>query len=401
MAYGLLDLSQNLVGIKGKSDTLRQGEFWALDDVSFELRRGDVLGVIGLNGSGKTSLLRLLAGILPPDKGEIMVKGRVGTLISMGAGFHPHMTGRENTYINGSILGMSRDEIDANFDRIASFSELGDFLEAPVSTYSSGMRSRLAFSIATAIIPDVLLLDEVFAVGDVVFRQRCMERLQNEIDDAVVILASNIPHFVEMLCNRALWLDKGKVVAQGDVGEVVDEFAEKTRRRSALYTMKSATSREGNGDVQFNDTLKVYGAKSGSDEIARHGEELIVEAPFTCKKPWSPVHFHIELNDLITGMKLTVADCEVPEVAADGVLRCTFFKMPWLPRSYAVTLKMLHAGTALDIWRYAAMITVTSTAPKPSQKIKKYPHEITVDTGDDSYEFSHDRPQKDEAAVRT
>jgi lipopolysaccharide transport system ATP-binding protein len=177
MAYGIVDLSKNLFGIKPESTELRNEEFWALDDISFELMRGESLGLIGVNGSGKTTLLRLLAGIFPPDRGEIMIKGKVGALISVGAGFHAHMTGRENIYLNGSILGLSREEIDSKFEEITDFAEIGDFLDAPVATYSSGMRIRLGFSIATAIEPDVLLLDEILAVGDAKFRNKCYNRI--------------------------------------------------------------------------------------------------------------------------------------------------------------------------------------------------------------------------------
>ncbi|MBE9531297.1 MAG: ABC transporter ATP-binding protein, partial [Proteobacteria bacterium] len=173
MAYGIIDLSKNLVGIKPNTEELRRDEFWALDNMNFELKRGEVLGLIGLNGCGKTTLLRLLTGIFPPDKGEITIKGRVGALIAVGAGFHPHMTGRENIYLNGTILGMSAKELDACFDDIIEFAEIGDFIEAPVSTYSSGMRVRLGFAIAIHINPDILLIDEVLAVGDLNFSIKC------------------------------------------------------------------------------------------------------------------------------------------------------------------------------------------------------------------------------------
>lgn len=400
MAYGLLDLSRNFVGLKAKNSDLRRGEFWALKDLSFELKRSGAFGILGLNGSGKTTLMRLLGGIFPPDEGEIMVRGRVGVLIAMGAGFHPHMTGRENIFINGSILGMTREELDAHFDDIVNFSEIGDFLDAPVSTYSNGMRVRLGFAIATCVIPDILLLDEVFAVGDVVFRQRALERVQHIIDHAAVIVTSNRPEYIEMLCSRALWLDKGKIVAQGDAEEVAAQYAEETSRRSALFTMQSGSSREGTGDIRFTDTVQVYGSTSGANEIAMRGEELIVEASFVCKKPWSQVRFCIELLDLVLGRPLTTADFEVPEVTADGLLRCTFYALPLVPRAYGVTLKIMHADTALDIWRYATHITVLRSAPRPSTKVKKYPHEITVDTGGISYEHYLERPKKDAASIR-
>lgn len=399
MAYGLLDLSKNLVGIKGKSDTLRKGEFWALDDLSFEMRRGETLGVVGLNGSGKTTLLRMLAGILPPDKGIITVKGRVGTLISMGAGFHPHMTGRENIYVNGSILGMSKEELDAEFDNIVAFSEIGKFLDAPVSTYSSGMRVRLGFSIATAIIPDILLLDEVFAVGDVVFRQRCIERIEHIMNNAAVILVSNRPEYIEMLCTRALWLDKGKMVDSGLPEELAIRYVEETSHRSAMFAMRTGTTRDGNGDIRFDDSVKAYGATSGTEEIALRGEDLIIETSFTCHKPWSEVRFDLILIDLMSGRPLTIVDCEVPEITADGTLRCTFHKLPLAPRSYAVTLKIMHGYTAIDIWRFATHFTAVRPT-RPSQKIQKFPHEIVIETDGLCYEHTYESAAKVEMVIR-
>ncbi|MEM7827068.1 MAG: ATP-binding cassette domain-containing protein [Candidatus Aenigmatarchaeota archaeon] len=155
MFYGLVDLSKNLLGLKPNSTQLRKSEFWAVDDVSFDLKRGQILGLIGVNGSGKSTLLKLIAGIFPPDKGEIIVKGRIGSLISLGVGFHPHMSGRENIYLNGAILGMKFKEINSKIQSIIDFAELGDFIDAPVATYSSGMRVRLGFSIAIATKPDI------------------------------------------------------------------------------------------------------------------------------------------------------------------------------------------------------------------------------------------------------
>ena len=196
MAYGLTDLTKNLFGIKPDSSGLRKEEFWALNEIDFELRRGEVLGLIGVNGSGKTTLLRLLSGIFPPDKGEIMIKGRVGALIALGAGFHPYFSGRENIYLNGAILGISRGELDAQFDKIVEFSEIGDFIDAPVATYSSGMRVRLGFSVAIAMKPDVLLIDEVLAVGDLGFKVKCLNEINELMKNAAVIFVSHSMQFV-------------------------------------------------------------------------------------------------------------------------------------------------------------------------------------------------------------
>ena len=402
MAYGLLDLSRNLVGLKMKqTDTLRRGEFWALNDVSFELRRGDFLGVMGVNGSGKSTLLRVLAGIMPPDKGEVMLKGYVCPLIAIGAGFHPHMTGRENIFVNGSILGMSREDIETHFESIVEFAEIDKFLDAPVSTYSSGMKVRLGFAIATAIVPDILLLDEVFAVGDVVFRQRSIERIQQISDRSAVMLVSNRPEFVEMLCNRALWLDKGKIVAQGAVDDVATEYAEETSHRSAVFALRQASSRGGNGDIRFDDAPQVYGENSGPNEIAIRKEALVVEAPFTCHTPWSEVYFGIEVIDLVRGFPVTIADCTVPEITAEGTLRCIFYNLPLAPRSYAVSLRIMHKDVALDIWRGAALLTARRIGPKPSTIVGKVPHELTVEMGEIIHEFRYKRPKKDEATIRT
>ena len=214
MAYGIVDLSKNLLGIKPNSTGLRKDEFWAVDNISFELRRGEVLGLIGGNGSGKTTLLRLLAGIFPPDKGEISIKGRVGALIAVGAGFHPYMTGRENIYLNGTILGMNREEINSKFQDIVDFAEIGDFLDAPVSTYSSGMRVRLGFSIAAQLEPDILLIDEVLAVGDQGFRVKCINRIKELIKNSAVIFVTHTMQQVSNICSKVIVLDKGGVAHQ-------------------------------------------------------------------------------------------------------------------------------------------------------------------------------------------
>src|SRR3990172_3423613 len=187
MSYGLQDIGRNLVGLSSRSELLRKNEFWAVDDVSFELKRGEALGLIGPNGCGKSTLLKMLNGIFWPDKGKITMKGKVGGLIEVGAGFHPLLTGRENVYINGAILGMSRKEIDDKFDDIVEFADIEDFIDAPVKSYSSGMFVRLGFAVAAHCEPDVLLVDEVLAVGDVNFQNRCLRRINEMMARCAVI----------------------------------------------------------------------------------------------------------------------------------------------------------------------------------------------------------------------
>ena len=233
MAYGIIDLSKNLIGMRPESTRLRKDEFWAIDNLNFELRKGEILGVIGPNGSGKSTLLRLLTGIFPPDKGEIMVKGRVGALIAVGAGFHPHMTGRENIYLNGAILGMNRMEIDSNFQDIVDFSEIGDFLDAPVSTYSSGMHVRLGFSIAVHINQEILLVDEVLAVGDVSFKIKTMNKMMEVIKSGTtIIFVSHDIMAVENICKRVLLLEHGRVEMLGNKDEVIGKYMMSQRRKA-------------------------------------------------------------------------------------------------------------------------------------------------------------------------
>ena len=401
MAYGLLDLSRNFIGVKNKRDHLRQGEFWALDDLCLELCRGESLGVLGINGSGKTTLLRLLTGIFPPDKGEIIVKGRVGALIAIGAGFHPHLTGLENIYLNGSILGLSREEIDERFEQIVEFAEIGDFLDAPISTYSSGMRARLGFAITTAIKPDILFLDEVFAVGDIVFRQRCIEHIRHVSKNTATILVSNRPEFVEMLCTRAIWLEKGKIVAEGEVEEVTTLYTEEMSRRATCFAMTTGASRDGNGDIRFTDNIQIYGSKSGNNKIKIHGEQLVIEVPFACKKPRADVCFYIEIHNLMTGIPLTIVDYEVPQVSADGSLKCIFHKLPLAPVAYGITFKIKQCETVIDSWRFAAKLIAERVHPVPSKKIIKYPHEIIVNIGEERFEHCYGLQKPNEAEMQS
>jgi len=203
----------------------RQREFWALKDVSFALQRGTSLGIVGHNGSGKSTMLKLLTGILEPTKGSITTRGRIGALIEVGAGFHPDLTGRENVYLNGSILGMSEREITKRFDEIVDFAGLEQFIDTPVKRYSSGMYMRLGFSIAANINPDILIVDEVLAVGDTLFQNKCMKRMKEFLaQGGTVVFVSHAMTQVEKLCEQCVWLDHGRLLFHGDTQEVVSRY---------------------------------------------------------------------------------------------------------------------------------------------------------------------------------
>ena len=237
MAYGISDLTKNLFSIKTDSNELRRDEFWALKGLTFELSKGDVVGLIGANGSGKTTLLRLLAGILPPDTGEIRIRGRVSALIALGAGFHPHMTGRENIFLNGTILGLSYEEIKMKFDEIVAFAEIRDFLEAPISTYSSGMKVRLGFAIAIQTQPEVILIDEVLAVGDLSFRARCLEKLdQIRSSGTTIVFVSHNRQAVKSLCNRVLYFRNGIIQASGPPADMIELYIMENRKKQSIIS---------------------------------------------------------------------------------------------------------------------------------------------------------------------
>jgi lipopolysaccharide transport system ATP-binding protein len=211
LKYGVFDLTSELMG-KTRGQNLREKEFWAVDNVSFDVKRGECLGLIGRNGAGKTTLLRMLNGLIKPDKGRIEMRGRTGALIALGAGFNPILTGRENIYVNASILGLSKKETDEKLDEIIDFAEIGDFLDTPVQSYSSGMAVRLGFSIASTLKPDILLLDEVLAVGDSSFRSKCWRRIGELLKNSAVILVSHEAYAISRMCDRAVLLEKGSVI---------------------------------------------------------------------------------------------------------------------------------------------------------------------------------------------
>lgn len=319
MSHGIADLSKNLIGIKPDSTGLGKDEFWAIDDISFELKKGEVIGIIGLNGSGKSTLLRVLAGIFPLDKGEVKIAGRVGALIAVGAGFHPHMTGRENIYLNGSILGMSRKMIHSNIQEIIDFAGIKDFIDAPVSTYSSGMRVRLGFSIAAYMEPDVMLIDEVLAVGDFSFRQKCAEKINEIRRKTAVILVSHNMRDILMLCSKAIVLNKGKVAFQGASENAVDFYLDMADTEKSVGLERKKTNVIGDHQFQFQNTI--YGelfqnnekisnirhqwvSESGNPVMAvEHRASIILEFSFKLLKPVSNLIIGVPIfsrGDMIT-----------------------------------------------------------------------------------------------------
>ncbi|SEF94315.1 lipopolysaccharide transport system ATP-binding protein [Halpernia humi] len=227
LKYGAWDILKSSFGIPIKKD-LRQKEFWAVKDVSFELKRGECIGLIGHNGAGKSTLLKVLNGLYNPDEGEIVMKGKVGALIELGAGFNPILSGRENIYNNASILGFTKKEVAAKIDSIIAFSEIEDFIDMPVQNYSSGMKVRLGFAVAAHLEPDVLIIDEVLAVGDLGFVLKCFNKIDELLPETAVIFVSHSMPMVSRICNQIILMDHGKVEYIGtDIGKGVQFYYNK------------------------------------------------------------------------------------------------------------------------------------------------------------------------------
>ena len=214
--------------IKMIKKELMYQEFWALKDVNFDIQRGDRVGIMGMNGAGKSTLLKVIAGVLKPTEGSVRCFGKIAPLLELGAGFDRQYTGAENIYLYGAVLGYSREFIQKKYDDIVKFSELGRFIDVPVKNYSSGMKARLGFSIATVVEPDILILDGVLSVGDKRFRKKCEARIRSMFDKGVTVLfVSHSTDQVLRMCNKGILLEQGKLVAQGDVEEIVDLYDEK------------------------------------------------------------------------------------------------------------------------------------------------------------------------------
>lgn len=202
--------------------------FWALKDINFRINKGDVVGIIGANGAGKSTLLKVVSGVYKPTTGTVEVNGKISPMIELGAGFDPELTARENIYLNGAILGYSKEFLEEKFDEIVEFSELKDFLDVPVKNFSSGMVAKLAFSISTIVDPEVLIVDEILAVGDIKFQEKSKNKMMSMIEGGTTVLyVSHSTESIKQLCNKVIWLDHGKIVKIGEANEVCDEYYKK------------------------------------------------------------------------------------------------------------------------------------------------------------------------------
>jgi len=280
LAGGYLSLRERITkGLRFGNTTVE--EFWALKDVSFDVQLGESIGIIGRNGAGKSTLLKILSKITPPSSGKIISRGRVASLLEVGTGFHPELTGRENIFFNGSLLGMKRREIESKFDEIVDFSGTEKFLDTPLKHYSSGMQLRLAFSVAAFLEPEILIIDEVLAVGDAEFQKKCLGKMKDvsKRGRTILFVSHNLP-MIKKICTKGVLLDGGQVVAQGDVSEVVD-----------VYLNKPMTGVDQQGDYVFSAVARV-----GKQDVFFEKFTVITDTTFT----GGEVEFEMLVNSQIT-----------------------------------------------------------------------------------------------------
>ena len=354
LIYGVQDVAKDVFGITSESTELRQDEFWALDDISFEVKRGECLGLIGANGAGKSTLLRLLNGVILPDKGTIRVHGRVGALLELGAGFHPMLTGRENIHLSGAILGVSKKEMDKKFDEIIDFAALPESIDTPVKYYSSGMYVRLGFSVAMSIDPDILVLDESMAVGDTAFKKRCFDCIHAFIETGktVVVVTHNLQE-IERITNRVLLVDHGVIRANGTPDEVIASYM------SMLNTQRPREQQECNngGEKVERPVIEITHVELSGDDgerkrYFRTHEELRVEIRFIAHQPIVNPVFRVQIyrNDglLCHGMNTERHGINLGTIRGQGGLVLRYSDLSLLMGHYAVHVSVL--SSQYDEW---------------------------------------------------
>jgi len=346
MGAELLNIARKGIAIARRRNAPRDGEFeefWALKDVNFEVRRGEVLGIIGRNGAGKSTLLKILSRITEPTTGRIQLRGRVGSLLEVGTGFHPELTGRENIFLNGAILGMTRREITKKFDEIVEFAGVEQFLETPVKHYSSGMYARLAFAVAAHLEPDILVVDEVLAVGDAQFQQKCLGKMDelSRREGRTVLFVSHNMGVIQKLCPTSIWLDHGSIRHYGSTDTAIRGYlSQGTLNRDRIVKLDKLP-RPHFGGSEF----RLIAVEWVCDLPLRHGEEVKARILFQTRAPVENVAIWLGVCDL-GGIQILTYDSDL----------CDLYR-PNLPRSgvYAVDFEIdalpLHPDTySLDIF---------------------------------------------------
>jgi lipopolysaccharide transport system ATP-binding protein len=322
---------------------------WVLRNVSFTVDRGEVVGLIGVNGAGKSSILKLVSRIIEPTSGEIRVHGRLSALLELGAGFHPDLTGRENVFLNGSILGLSDREIQRRFDDIVQFAELEHFIDVPVRHYSSGMYMRLGFSVAVHADPEVLLVDEVLAVGDLAFQGRCLQRIQELVTDGVSILfVSHDLNAVRLLCDRVIWLDEGRVRVEGHPDRIVNAYVgewseDELVDLNACRGRVERGHRHGSREAEITD-VQLLDDRGSERYVFESGESLTVRMMYSCQAEVERPVFGLGIFRSdgwhINGPNTRFADCPIEKIDGTGYVDYRIESLPLLEGAYRLSVSI-------------------------------------------------------------
>jgi ABC-type polysaccharide/polyol phosphate transport system ATPase subunit len=345
---------------RGPAAALENEEFWATRDVSFEVKPGEALGIIGPNGAGKSTILKLLTKILRPTRGRIEMHGRVGALIEVAAGFHPDLTGRENVYLQGAIMGMARAEITRKFEAIVDFSGVEEFIDTPVKRYSSGMNARLGFAIAAHLDPDILLIDEVLSVGDVGFQEKCVARMRELLARGVplVFVSHNLAAVVD-LCTRAILVERGTVRFDGRPAEAVAEF--RRARRDPI----AAGARAGGHGIRITD-VHLLQADGEPSPLFRTDLPMTVQVHYHADQPIRRPHVAVDIHGMdgvyCAGINTRMDDCTLGTLEGDGRVELVIPRLNLLPGCYTISVGILDPQglRPLDIQNRAYPFTVVS-----------------------------------------
>lgn len=329
--------------------------FWALQDVDFELYEGESLALVGANGAGKTTILKLLANITKPTSGSIRTNGQLSALIELGAGFHPDLTGRENIYLNGTILGLSHKQIASRFDEIVAFSELEQFIDTPVKRYSSGMLVRLGFSVASCIEPEILLVDEVLAVGDASFQQKCMGRIRSLMRNhgTSIIFVSHNFYLIQAVCNRALYLKQGQVKFRGNTRDVIDVYEQELHRKRAAKLEGSAQAQDDEAQDLEITKVEVRGKAGAKPEILPNDQPAEIRIHYNAYRPMGKVHVSvfIKRSDGLTCcmMRTKLDDFELVLEQGQGVISLSLEPLQLITGTYFAEAWFLNESDSMGI----------------------------------------------------
>lgn len=330
-------LRSPLATFRARLQARKSDEFWAIRGVSLQVPQGEVVGIIGSNGAGKSTMLKLLSRITIPSEGRIRIRGRVASLLEVGTGFHQELSGRENIFLNGAILGMSRAEIISKFDEIVEFAEIGGFLDTPVKRYSSGMYVRLAFAVAAHLDPEILIVDEVLAVGDAAFQRKCLGKMSSFAESGrTVLFVSHNLQAVRTLCQRVVWLKNGSVKRDGPADEVIEDYFNSFSEETSF-----SSHNEHYGFAVKRVSLK-NGAGRDSTQFAP-GEDMTVEIEFAAEQPLETPYIILAIYG-VNGSCFTanmMLDGNRPRVVyGEGKLACRFKALPILPQNYSVKMSI-------------------------------------------------------------